>query len=157
MIEDRIVSLDNWLLLLVVGVLIHPWTWVHTGPKINKRCKDISWANKFSELRKINKYKYVLCIMYYLLILPILWWIFFNTGGWVIVKWVIKSSPQISSKGAVCHLAPAVEGSRRGAAFSTDLIDICEYIKRMSTCYKMLRGFELMNNNTVYGKWMYLP
>ena len=151
MIEDRIVSLDNWLLLLVVGVLIHRFTWVHTGPKINKRCKDISWANKFSELRKINKYKYVLCIMYYLLILPILWWIFFNTGGWVIVKWVIKSSPQISSKGAVCHLALAVEGSCRGAAFSTDLIDICEYIKRMSTCYKMLRGFELLHNNNVYG------
>ena len=72
MIEDRIVSLDNWLLLLVVGVLIHRCTWAHTGPKINKRCKDISWANKFSELIKINKYKYVLCIMYHLLILPIL-------------------------------------------------------------------------------------
>ena len=49
-----------------------PCTWLRTGPKKDKRCKEISWENKFSELRKINKYKYVLCIMYYLLILPIL-------------------------------------------------------------------------------------
>ena len=71
MIDDRIVSLDNWLLLPVVRADSPEYLGAHWS-KINKRCKYISWANKFSELIKINKYKYVLCIMYHLLILPIL-------------------------------------------------------------------------------------